>query len=205
MISTLSNLMLAFAEPAAHAGDAPAHSKSAEVLALGNWLPGVTALVVFGIAFAVLYVKVWPKIVGGLEERQNKIREEIAAAERSRAEATAALAEYQANVAKAREQAEAMIAKARTDAKTVAEELRNRNEADLAQMKERATAEIESAKRAAIVELHASAANLATAVASKILRREISVDDQQQLVQESLAELASQSHSSDRDLAGAAR
>ncbi|MCH8165616.1 MAG: hypothetical protein IH889_08405, partial [Planctomycetes bacterium] len=31
-----------------------------------NWLPAVTTLVVFLIAFGFLYVKVWPQIVKGL-------------------------------------------------------------------------------------------------------------------------------------------
>lgn len=208
MIATLSKLTLAYQDTAEHAAehaDGAAHAADAEVLALANWLPGLTAIIVFGIAFAILYLKVWPKIVSGLEERQNKIREEIAAAERARAEANSALAEYQSNLAKAREQAEAMIARARADAKVAAEELRHRNEIELSQMKERATSEIDAAKRAAIVELHTHAATLATSIAGKILRREISVDDQQQLVQESLAELAHQSHRSEPDLAGAAR
>ena len=50
-------------------------------------------------------------------------------------------------------------------------------------------ADIESAKSAAVAEIHAEAGALATAVASKILGREITVADQQQLVQESLAEM----------------
>ena len=49
-------------------------------------------------------------------------------------------------------------------------------------------ADIESAKSAAVAEIHAGLV-LATAVASKILGREITVADQQQLVQESLAEM----------------
>ncbi len=174
------------------AEDTAGHAAGAEVMDLYNWVPGVTSLIVFGIAFVVLYLKVWPKITQGLDDRQNKIREEIAAAERAREKANLALVEYEQNVAKAREQADEMIATARADAKVVAEELRTKNAADLATMKSRATADIAAAKRAAIVELHAEAATLATSVASKILRREISVEDQQQLVQESLAELAAQ-------------
>lgn len=193
-------LLLAAQETAAHA-DEGGHQESAAVLDLENILPGVTALVVFIIVFIILYLKVWPKIAQGLEDRQNKIREEIAAAERARAKANDALAEYEQNLARAREQADEMIAKARADAKAAAEDLRNRNQAELAQMKDRATAEIEAAKRSAIVELHAEAANLATTIAGKILRREISVEDQQALVQESLNELSAQS---DREPAGAA-
>ena len=177
--------LLLAADDAEHAA-----AKHAEVLDIANILPGITALVVFGIAFFYLYLKVWPQITKGLDDRQNKIREEIASAEASREKANAALAEYEASLATARKDAADMIANARTDAKAAAEELRVRNEADLSEMKDRASRDIDAAKRAAISELHAEAANLATSIATKILQREISSDDQQRLVDESLREMA---------------
>ncbi len=177
-------VLLLAAEEAAHGG-----VESADVLAL-NWLPAATSLVVFLLAFGFLYVKVWPKIIKGLEERQNKIRQEIANAEKAREKANDALAEYEKELASARQEANELIAHARADAKAVAKELRDRNEVELGEMKQRATRDLQSAKRAAITELHAEAATLATEIAGKILKREISAADQQRLVDESLAELA---------------
>ena len=71
----------------------------------------------------------------------------------------------------------------------MSDELRAANDAELTQLRTKAMADIESAKSAAVAEIHAEAGALATAVASKILGREITVADQQQLVQESLAEM----------------
>lgn len=153
------------------------------------WLPAITSIVVFLVAFGFLYLKVWPMITGGLDARENKIREEIAAAEESRKQARAALAEYEENLAKAREEATQMIARARADAKATSEELRKRNEEELTAMKERATRDIEAAKRNAIGEIHAEAASLATSIAARILEREVSTEDQQRLVEQSLQEL----------------
>ncbi len=161
----------------------------AEAMAF-NWMPAVTTLVVFLLAFGFLYVKVWPKILSGLDDRQNKIRQEIANAEQAREKANAALAEYEKELASARQEANQLIAKARDDAKAVATELRDRNEAELAEMKQRATRDLDTAKRAAITELHAEAATLAADIAGRILKREISATDQQHLVDESLSELA---------------
>ena len=161
----------------------------AEVLDL-NWMPAVTTLVVFLAAFIFLYFKVWPKILQGLDDRQNKIRQEIANAEKAREKANAALAEYEKELASARQEANELIAQARADAKAVAKDLRDRNEADLVEMKQRASRDLESAKRAAITELHAEAASLAADIAARILQREISAEDQQRLVDESLGELA---------------
>jgi F-type H+-transporting ATPase subunit b len=185
----LYSLLIAFADEPAHAADAHGGTH-ATVLDISNWLPGVTALAVFGIAFAVLGTMVWPKITKALDDREQKIRDEIASAEAARKQAEAAQREYQDSLAKAREEANQMIAKARADAKVVADELRTRNEAELTDMKTRATRDIEAAKQAAIGSLHAEASNLAVAIAGKILQREINPRDQQHLMEESIKELA---------------
>ncbi len=175
--------LLLAAEEAAHAPQQP------DLMAL-TWLPAVTSLVVFLIAFLFLYVRVWPRIVQGLEDRQKKIRQEIENAEQAREQAKAALAEYETELANARHEANEMIAQAKADAKAVAKELRDRNEVELAEMKQRAQRDLDGAKRAAISELHAEAATLAADIAGKILKREISIADQKRLVDESLEELA---------------
>jgi F0F1-type ATP synthase membrane subunit b/b' len=63
------------------------------------------------------------------------------------------------------------------------------NERELAERMARAKADIESARKAAVADIHASATELAAAVASKILKREINPADQARLVEESLREL----------------
>ena len=171
------------------ADDVAQGAEHAELMTL-NWLPAVTALVVFLAAFGFLYAKVWPKIIQGLDDRQGKIRQEIANAEKAREQANAALAEYESELANARQEASDMIARAKADAKAVAQELRDRNEVQLTEMKQRATRDLDAAKRAAITELHAEAATLAADIAGRILKREISAEDQKRLVDESLEELA---------------
>ncbi|MCA9290816.1 MAG: F0F1 ATP synthase subunit B [Phycisphaerales bacterium] len=184
-------LLLALADEAGHAAGgehaAPASSNPLNF----EWLPAATTLIVFGVAFFVLARVVWPKITAGLDERDRKIRDEIRSAEEAREQAKAALSEYEESLRSARAEAASMIAKAKADAKATGEELRARNEAQLTEMKDRATRDIEAAKQAAVLALHAEAASLATAVASKILQREVTAADQQRLIDESLRELSS--------------
>ena len=168
---------------AAEEGGGGANPMSVELL------PLITSLVVFLLFFTVLSRVVWPKISQGLDDRQNKIREEITSAEEAREQAKAALAEYESSLKDARQEAVEVVAKAKADAKAAADELRERNQAELADMKLRAREEIDGAKRAAIAELHNEAGVLASTIAGKILQREISVDDQQRLVDEALREL----------------
>lgn len=154
-----------------------------------NPLAAITGIVVFLVALFVLYWKVWPVITKGLDERNEKILAEIKAAEDAREQAKSALADYELERSRAREESSKMIAEARDQAKKLGEELRDKNEKELAERMARATSDIEAAKAAAVAELHSEAATLATAMASKILGREIGPVDQQQLVNESLAEL----------------
>jgi F-type H+-transporting ATPase subunit b len=153
-----------------------------------NLLTLGTSIVVF-VIFLLLAMKfVWPHILKGLDERDEKLRSDLEAADEAQKQAKAALAEYEHELSSARTEAGEMIAKARNDAKAAAEELRANNTRELAEMKNAATNEIEAAKKAAIVELHAEASTLAIAIASRVLGREISSTDQQSLVDESLTE-----------------
>ena len=58
-------------------------------------------------------------------------------------------------------------------------------------MREKARRDIESAKRAALTEIYAETATLATAIAGKVLQREVSSQDQHRLVEQSLNEMKS--------------
>jgi F-type H+-transporting ATPase subunit b len=156
-----------------------------------NLLANITGIVVFLIALTVLWIFVWPKITQGLDDRNEKILSEIKSAEDAREQAKTALADYERELARAREESSQMINDARAQAKQLSDELRGKNEKELAERMARATADIEAAKSAAVSDLHAQAATLATMVAGKILKREITPADEKQLVDESLAELGS--------------
>ena len=153
-----------------------------------NLLTLGTSIVVFVIFLSLALKFVWPHLLKGLDDRDQKLRDDLEAADEARKQAKAALAEYEQELSSARNEAGEMIAKARNDAKAAAEELRANNTRELAEMKKTATNEIEAAKLAAIVELHAEASTLAIAIASRVLGREISSTDQQSLVDESLTE-----------------
>ena len=103
------HLLLLVAQDAAAAGG---HElEQPDIIAL-NLLPAITTLVVFLVAFGFLYVKVWPKIIKALDDRQNKIRDEIRSAEEAREQAKEALREYERELASAHREAGEMITKA---------------------------------------------------------------------------------------------
>src|SRR5262249_31820493 len=145
-------------------------------------VPMIAALVVFTIVLAILGKFAWPRINKGLSERENKIREEIAAAEAARKQAKDALNQYEKSLADARAEAQRMLEKTKAQQQALAEELKAKADTELAAMRDRARRDIESAKRAAIGEIYEEAASAATRIAAKILQREVNARDQQRLI-----------------------
>ena len=197
---TLAFTGFAFAADAAH-GAEDAHGVAAHGGGGANpvaveIVPFVSALLVFGIAFGVLAKFVWPKLLSGLEEREKKIRDEIFAAEEARSRANEALKEYEKSLGEARAEANRMIEATKAEQARMAADLKAKAESEVGQLRESAMQSIDAATRAALSEIYAEAASLATAVASRILEREVNEQDQQRLVDETVAGIAARDNGS---------
>jgi F-type H+-transporting ATPase subunit b len=188
-LTTLALAGAAFAQEhgAAHAAE---HDEASVLPTVAQGLaPLLTALVVFIVVLGVLSTLVWPKILKGLKDRENKIRDEIQSAEMARKQAKDALEQYEKSLADARAEAQKMLEKARTQQQALADELRAKADAEMSAMKDKARREIEAAKREALAELYQTAGELATGAASKILRREVNASDSRRMIDETMAEL----------------
>lgn len=196
LLAILATPALALAaEEAGHAAAEHGHAADAATSGGPMWLSAiqfVSAIVVFLIVFFVLAKLAWPKILGGLEEREKKIRSEIFAAEEARKNAQAAQAAFAKEIAEAKAEAGRMIEQARAEQARLSADLKLKAEAELSEMRENANRSIEAAKRAAVSEIYAEAASLATVAAGKILQREVRVDDQKRLIDESMEQLGRQ-------------
>jgi F-type H+-transporting ATPase subunit b len=153
-------------------------------------IAGGVAILVFLTAFTILALKVWPVITKGLQDREDKIREEIEGAEMARKQAKDALEQYQQSLAQARAEAQKEIDKARAQAQIISAELKAKADIELSAMREKAMRDIDNAKKAAVAEIYAQSSQLATTMAGKILRRDINAGDTQRLLDESVAQLA---------------
>ncbi|MEM7628237.1 MAG: F0F1 ATP synthase subunit B [Planctomycetota bacterium] len=157
-------------------------------------MPGLMTIIVFFVVLAFLALNVWPKITKSLDERNEKISSEIEAAEAARKQAKDALDEYERNLAEARAESQQMLEETRAKQGELAAELKAKADQELGAMRERAKADIETAKRAAINEIYAHSVTLASAMAGKILQREVTPEDQQRLIDETLSELGETKH-----------
>lgn len=130
-----------------------------------------------GIAFGVLLIMMWfwvvPKITAVLDERAEQIRNDLTAAEGSRAQAEDMLAEYREQMAKAKAEAAAMVAKAKADAHAVADQRIADLEHELARKSQQAQAQIEAAKAKAMTELKSEVASLVLMATESILSEKL--------------------------------
>jgi F-type H+-transporting ATPase subunit b len=150
----------------------------------------LVTIVIFVCLFIVLRATAWKPILTGLKAREAAIRDSIEAAAKAKADAEKTTRDLEAKMAEFQRQAAQQLQQAKADAQKVADTIRQQAEAESAALKDRTLREIDGAKQQALSEINTHAAELGTAVARKILKRNVTADDQQRLVDESLAELA---------------
>ena len=149
----------------------------------------IWVLVIFIILVFILYRTAWKNVLAGLKARESRIRGDIAAAEAARAKAEATLKEYNGQLSVAEEKVKKLLSDAATEAEKIGASIRLRAQQESEEIKERTTKDIESARQQAMAEIYEQTANLSTAIAEKILRRNLNADDQRELVNESLKQL----------------
>lgn len=180
-------------EDAAHTEDGHgAHAKRALVPSPMDptlWWEMLWSVVVFVIFFIVLSLLVWPQVLKALKTREQKMHDDLATAERSREEAKTLLNDYEAKLSEAHAEVRKMLDQARADADEARGKLIAEAEAESVRLRQRAGDEIRLAKQQAVQDMYAQAAELATAVAGKLLERQINAEDAQRLIDQSLKEL----------------
>jgi len=144
-------------------------------------------LLIFIILFVVLSKFAFGPITRAVEERERKLEEAIAGAQRDREEAQRILAEHRAQLEGARGEAQKIIADARAAGERVRTELTEQARREQQEMTERARREIENEKARAIMELRREAVDLAIAGASRVVETNLDSQSNRKLVESFLA------------------
>lgn len=120
---------------------------------------------------------VWPPIMAALEERKQKIADGLAAAERGAKEQELAQAKATETLKDAKEQARVIIAQAEKRHAEIVEQAKGDAKDEAAKIVAAAKAEVEQETNRAREELRGKVIDLALAASSKILEREVNVED----------------------------
>ncbi|PHQ32161.1 F0F1 ATP synthase subunit B [Rhodopirellula bahusiensis] len=149
-------------------------------------------LIIFLCVLAILSKFVWPAVLGGLQAREEKIREDLESAEKASAEAKQMLSDYQLKLDEAAGQVQTMLADARRDAEANGQKIVDAAKVEAAAQRERALSDIENAKKVAMAEMAGQTSKLAMQVARSVVGRELSADDHADLIRQSMERLPSQ-------------
>jgi F-type H+-transporting ATPase subunit b len=152
----------------------------------GDFGNALWTLVIFGLVLFVLGKFAWGPILNTLQARETFIRESLETAKRDRDEAEARLREYEERLAQARAEATAIVEEGRRDAVVVKQRIEEDAQLEADKRLERAKREIQIATETATKELYLLSARLATDMAGKMIGRELTPQDHERLIAESL-------------------
>ena len=157
-------------------------------------LPGVNEIIWGSLAFAVLLVAMWkfgvPAVKNMERAREERIRNDLEAAERAHTEAEAEKTQYERQIADARNEAGRIIEEARQSAEVVRRDLIARAEQEAREIRERAQADIGNQRAQALASLRDEVAQLSIALASRIVERNLDNETNRQLVESFLEQTA---------------
>ena len=132
---------------------------------------------------------VWPIIRAAMDEREQRIADGLAAAERGQSNLEQAKVEAAKIIDQARDQAKEVIDAAHNRATDIVDEGKSDGEKERGRQVAAGHSEIEQELGRVRDELRAQVAGIATAGAERILAREIDADSHRQLLEELAAEL----------------
>ena len=131
----------------------------------------------------------WTKILLIIDQRREAADKEIVDAKAARDEAMAIKKTYEENMQQTRIQADNILLNAQKTASARSEEIIGQAQQTAAQIKAKAAADIEMEKKKAINDAKNEISGLAMAIAGKVVERELSGNDQEQLIERFIDEL----------------
>jgi F-type H+-transporting ATPase subunit b len=171
------------AEEGGHGGDEGINPFAGN---LGNL---IWTWVIFILVVVVLGKYAWGPLLTALQKREKFIRDSLETAKHEREASEARLAEYEQKLRAAHDQAVEIVEEARRDAEIVRRRVEEEARQSSAEILERAKREIGVARDSAMRDLYNTSAELAVNMASTVLQREVTAEDQDKLVQDALAQL----------------
>jgi F-type H+-transporting ATPase subunit b len=184
VLVTLALAVPAFAFAAEHGEESPS-------LFAGDLGNAVWTLVIFSLVVLVLGKFAWGPVLKGLQARETFILESLEKARHANAEAEKRRLEFEEKMAQARTEATAITDEGRRDAEVLKNRILAEARQEAEQERERTKREIRIATDTATKELYALSARLATDMAGRIIRKELTAQDHERLIADSIQELSS--------------
>ena len=158
---------------------------------LVNFDPGlfIWTIITFLVLVALLTKFGWQPLMQMLDARQEGIKKSLSDAENARRELEQLQQESSQIIRKARIEAESIISKSWSDAEKLREEMKQkaRSEADAIVKESQRQIELETGR--ALRQIRSEVADLSVAIASKVIQRNVTKEDNDRLIQDTLKQM----------------
>lgn len=148
------------------------------------------SLIIFLILFAILAKFAFGPIAKALDAREQAVADQISSAAQANEEAKNILTQYQQKLADSKDEVREILETARKDAQRSADGIVEKAKQAASQEGVRAAKEIEAATANALQSIAEKSATLATELAGKVIRKEVTPDAHRDLIRGALDEFA---------------
>ena len=154
----------------------------------------IWTILTFLVLLALLAKFAWTPLLQALETRQNAIRKSLDDAEQAKKELERLNAESSHIINRARVEAEAIITQSRSDGDRLREEIRARARTEADNIVKNAERQIQLETSRALEQIRREAVDISVMIASKIIQRNLTKEDNERLIDEALKQVESRRH-----------
>ena len=151
----------------------------------------IWTIVVFLVLLTLLAKFAWGPLLKALEQRQAAIRKSLDDAQQAKQELERLQQQSEKIIRDARVEADAIISRSRGDAERLREEMKQKARAEADTIVKSAERQIQLETGRALQQIRREAADLSVLIASKIIQRNISKEDNERLIDETIRQVES--------------
>ena len=148
-------------------------------------------IAVFLVLLYLLKRFAWGPLLAALDERQAGIRKSLDDADRAKKELEQVQQESEAILGRARSQADAIVSEARSDAAKLREDLRRQAQQEAQSIVGNAERQIQQERDRALVQIRGEAVDVSLLIASKLIRRNLTKEDNAALIDDAVRQVES--------------
>ena len=149
----------------------------------------IWTILVFVVLLTLLKKFAWGPLLAALEERQEGIRKSLDDAAQARKELEQVQSDAEAILVKARAEADSILSETRSDAAKVRDDLRQQAQNEAQSIVQNAERQIQLETDRAVLQIREEAVELSLSIASKLIRRNLTKEDNQALIDEALQQI----------------
>ena len=153
----------------------------------------IWTIITFLVLLFLLAKFAWKPLLTALESRQDTIRKSLDDAQKAKEELERLQRESTEIIRKAHVDAQAIVGKGRVDAERLGEELRQKAREEADGIVKNAERQIQLETRRAVQEIRREAVDISVNIASKLLERHVSKEDNERLINDTLKQIENSS------------